>query len=231
MSHKIPKEGTRIVAIDGPAGAGKSTVARAAAKRLGFAFLDTGAMYRAATLRAMRHDLSWDDEAALTRCAVAMNYEQKEIEGSTRIFLDGEDVSELIRSPEVTRHIFHLDQIPALRRHLVGLQQQFGHKQATVAEGRDMGTVVFPDALCKIYLDASLDCRVERRALEMEAKGLTVDRELLHREIRERDENNMKRAESPLRPADDAVLLDTTTKTPEQVIESIVKLALERLSP
>lgn len=231
MNQKTPKGGSQIVAIDGPAGAGKSTVARAVAKLLGFAFLDTGAMYRAATLRAMRQELPWEDTEALIRCTTAMAYEQKEVDGATRIFLDGEDVSELIRSPEVTRHIFHLDQIPALRRHLVGLQQQFGHEQPTVAEGRDMGTVVFPRALCKIYLDASLECRAERRALEMEARGLTVDRPLLLREIRERDESNMRRAESPLRPADDAVLLDTTTMTPDEVIETIVTLARERLQP
>ena len=160
-----------------------------------------------------------------------MDYEQKDVNGVVRIFLDGEDVSEAIRSPEVTRNIYHLDQIPALRRHLVSLQQRFGNRQPTVAEGRDMGTVVFPHSKCKIYLDASLECRATRRALEMEARGLTVDRELLLREIRERDENNMKRAESPLRPAEDAVLLDTTAMSVEEVIESIVSLARERLSP
>lgn len=231
MNQNLLHEGSQVVAIDGPAGAGKSTVARAVAEALAFAFLDTGAMYRAATLRAMKLGVSFEDQEALVQSTTAMDYEQKDVNGVVRIFLDGEDVSEAIRSPEVTRNIYHLDQIPALRRHLVSLQQRFGNRQPTVAEGRDMGTVVFPHSKCKIYLDASLECRATRRALEMEARGLTVDRQLLLREIRERDENNMKRAESPLRPAEDAVLLDTTDMSVEEVIESIVRLARERLSP
>ena len=230
MTQNRVQDGTQVVAIDGPAGAGKSSVARAAAQVLGLSFLDTGAMYRAATLRAMRQGVPLDDSEALARCTAAMTYEQQESDGGTRILLDGEDVSESIRSPEVTRNIQHLDQIAAVRQHLVALQRDFGLRQPTVAEGRDMGTVVFPRSRCKIYMDASLECRVMRRALEMEAKGLAVNRDLLLQEMKARDDSNIARKESPLRPAEDAVLLDTTAMTKEQVIDTIVNLARERLA-
>ncbi len=221
--------GDRIVAIDGPAGAGKSSVSRRVAALLGFAFLDTGAMYRAATWRALQHGVNMDNAEALIACTCDMNLQMHEDAQGVRVYVDGCDVTEAIRTPEVTRNIYRLDQIPGVRRRLVELQRDFGCRRPTVAEGRDIGTVVFPNARCKIYLDASLECRTKRRALELQAKGVAVDYDLLLEEIRDRDEKSMKREDSPLRRADDAVLVDTTGMDQEQVVSEIVALARERL--
>ncbi|HQL93950.1 MAG TPA: (d)CMP kinase, partial [Candidatus Hydrogenedentes bacterium] len=210
---------TRIVAIDGPAGAGKSTVARRVAERLGFAFLDTGAMYRAATWRALARGVDLDDPGALEISTRDMRLEMDETPSGQRVTVDGEDVTAAIRTPEVTRLIYRLDQIPGVRRILVDHQRRFGERGPTVAEGRDIGTVVFPAAKCKIYLDASLDCRTRRRAAELAAKGLPVDFDQLREEIRDRDEKSRTRADSPLRRADDAVLVDSTDLTADQVVD------------
>ncbi|HDP34908.1 MAG TPA: (d)CMP kinase [Candidatus Hydrogenedentes bacterium] len=222
-------DGDKIVAIDGPAGAGKSTVSRRVAAMLGFAFLDTGAMYRAATWRALKHGVALDDAEAVTASTRAMRLELAERNAGLRVYADGEDVTDAIRSPEVTRNIFRLDQVPGVRRRLVELQREFGCRRPTVAEGRDIGTVVFPNARCKIYLDASLECRARRRALEMEERGVPVDFPALIEEIRERDEKTMNRADSPLRRAADAVLVDTTDMNLEQVVDTLTSLARERL--
>jgi len=220
---------TQIVAIDGPAGAGKSTVARRVAERLGFAFLDTGAMYRAATWRALARGVDLDDPGALEISTRDMRLEMDETPSGQRVTVDGEDVTAAIRTPEVTRLIYRLDQIPGVRRILVDHQRRFGERGPTVAEGRDIGTVVFPAAKCKIYLDASLDCRTRRRAAELAAKGLPVDFDQLREEIRDRDEKSRTRADSPLRRADDAVLVDSTDLTADQVVDALVALARERL--
>lgn len=222
-------DGTMIVAIDGPAGAGKSSVSRHVARELGFAFLDTGAMYRAATWRAITHNVPLDDTVALVRSTEQMNLELVEHPGGIHVFVDGQEVTHDIRTPEITRQIARLDQIPGVRRHLVELQRQFGCRRPTVAEGRDIGTVVFPQARCKIYLDASLECRAKRRAAELEAKGITVSLAQLMEEIKERDYLSMTRADSPLRQAEDAIRIDTTNMTQAQVITAIVQLARERL--
>ena len=222
-------DGDKIVAIDGPAGAGKSSVARRTAATLQFAFLDTGAMYRAATWRALQHGVALDNPDALTACTRDMQLELTETDDGLRVTVDGEDVTKAIRTPEVTRTIYRLDQVPGVRRQLVALQREFGCRRPTVAEGRDIGTVVFPKARCKIYLDASLSCRARRRAQEMEAGGVTVDMDALMEEIRERDEHSMNRADSPLRRAEDAVLVDTTDMTLDEVVARLVALARERL--
>lgn len=217
------------MAIDGPAGAGKSSISRRVARELGFAFLDTGAMYRAATWRALYHQVPLDDPKALAASTLEMALEFRTGPDGIQVLVDGRDVSREIRSPEVTRHIHLLDQIPEVRERLVELQRQFGCQKPTVAEGRDIGTVVFPEARCKIYLDASLDCRAERRAAELEAQGIAVDRAEVRREIAERDAKNMNRAVSPLRRAEDALLVDTTAMTPDAVTARLVQLARERL--
>lgn len=220
---------TQIVAIDGPAGAGKSTTARRVAEALGFAFLDTGAMYRAATWWALHQGIDLDDPEALANATRAMQLDLSEQNGRQCVRVGDTDVTEAIRTPEVTRLIFKLDQNSLVRRCLVDLQRRTGAQRPTVAEGRDIGTVVFPQARCKIYLDASLDERTRRRARELEAKGITVDLDALRAEIHERDEKAKNRADSPLRRADDAVLIDTTTLTPDDVVAGIVRLARERL--
>ena len=229
MNSDKQHPGTQIVAIDGPAGAGKSSVSRRVAGALGFAFLDTGAMYRAATWRALHLGIPLDDPEALAASTRAMALEFQEEPDGVRVVVDDLDVSREIRSPEVTRHIHLLDQIPAVRQRLVELQRSFGCRRPTVAEGRDIGTVVFPQARCKVYLDASLECRAERRAAEMETQGLPVNRAEVLREIAERDALNMNRAVSPLRRAEDAIYVDTTELTPDQVVTQLVQLARERL--
>ena len=215
----------RIVAIDGPAGAGKSTIARRVAERLGYAFLDTGAMYRAATWRAMERGLDLDDPAALEASTRAMVLDLREEDGRQVVFVDGQDVTAAIRSPEVTRNIHKLDRSPGVRARLVELQRAIGAKGPTVAEGRDIGTVVFPDAVCKVYLDASLEERARRRAEEFAGKGIAVNRETLLEEIRVRDEKDMTRDIAPLRRADDAAIVDTTGMSPDEVVDTIVAMA------
>lgn len=215
----------RIVAIDGPAGAGKSTIARRVAERLGFAFLDTGAMYRAATWRAMHLGVDLDDPAALAQSTRTMNLDLREENGKQTVRVDGHDVTEAIRSPEVTRNIHKLDRSPGVRDRLVELQRAIGARGPTVAEGRDIGTVVFPSAACKVYLDASLQERARRRAEEYSRKGIAVNEDALAEEIRVRDEKDMTREIAPLRRAEDATIVDTTNMTPDEVVDTIVALA------
>lgn len=222
-------EPTAIVAIDGPAGAGKSSTAKRVAQVLGFAFLDTGAMYRAATWRAVDRGIDLDDAPALAASTMEMDLELRETPDGVRVVVDGRDVSGPIRSPEITRIIYKLDQNPEVRRCLVAQQRRIGAIRPTVAEGRDIGTVVFPAAKCKVYMDASLEERTRRRARQLEAGGATVDFDALMAEIRERDEKAQNRADSPLRPAVDAVLLDTTRLTFDEVVDTVVRLARERL--
>ena len=222
-------EATQIIAIDGPAGAGKSSAAKEVARRMNFSFLDTGAMYRAATWRAMRDAIDLDDPAALEASTRAMNLDMRENGDGVQVFVDGEDVSAAIRSPEVTALIYKLDQNSAVRRHLVELQRRYGEARPTVAEGRDIGTVVFPKAKCKIYLDASLDERAKRRAKQLEAQGVQPDMAALRRDIHERDEKTKNRKDSPLRQAEDAVRLDTTGMDFASVVETMLRLARERL--
>jgi cytidylate kinase len=214
-----------IVAIDGPAGAGKSTIARRVADILGFTFLDTGAMYRAATWRAMHLGIDLDDPVALEESTRAMELDLREEDGKQVVLVDGHNVTEAIRSPEVTHNIHKLDRSPGVRARLVELQRAIGSRGPTVAEGRDIGTVVFPDAACKIYLDASLGERARRRASEFADKGIDVNEEILAEEIRLRDEKDMTREIAPLRRAHDATIVDTTDMTPDEAVETIVTLA------
>ena len=218
-----------VVAIDGPAGAGKSTVARRVAEVLGYAFLDTGAMYRAATWLAVSEGIDLDDPAALAASTRAMAFDLSVEDEAQRVMVNGQDVTTAIRSPEITRQIHKLDGIRAVRAHLVDLQRSFAAKGPTVAEGRDIGTVVFPKAKCKVYMDASLAQRARRRIEELMARGVAVDSDALCEEIRVRDEKNMTREESPLRRADDAVLIDTTALTLDQVVDKVAALARETL--
>ncbi len=217
-----------VIAIDGPAGCGKSTVARLVANMTGFAFLDTGAMYRAVTLRAIRLGADMTDGDGLAQIARDAEIELVWTGEGTRVVLDGEDVSEEIRSPGVTKQIFRIDQVAAVRDELVARQQKFGAAGRVVAEGRDIGTVVFTRARCKVFMDASLDERARRRHKELAAKGTASDLDEVQQAIAERDRKTMSRAVAPLRPADDAVHLDTTNLTAAQVAEAVVELARER---
>ena len=218
-------EATQIVAIDGPAGAGKSTTAKHVARILGFAFLDTGAMYRAATWWALDRGIDLDNPEALAANTAQMTLHIDETDAGQVVRVNGTDVSDAIRTPTITNLIYKLDQNSSVRAQLVALQRRFGEQQPTVAEGRDIGTVVFPRARCKIFLDASLDARTERRARQLREKGAPVDMDKLRADLHERDEQSRNRADSPLRQAEDAVLLDTTSLTFEEAVDEIAALA------
>ena len=213
---------THVIAIDGPAGAGKSSVAKAVAKRLGFAYLDTGAMYRAATWRALRNKIDMEDAGALARSTEAMELRMSCQENGLTVTVDGEDVTALIRTPNVTENIRKLDTIPAVRERMVAFQRALSAKESTVAEGRDIGTVVFPGAACKIYLDASLEVRAARRAAELAEQGHPLDEAQIRETIRSRDESDKNRDVSPLRVADEAQVIDTSNLPLDEVVDAIV---------
>lgn len=222
-------EATQIVAIDGPAGAGKSSTAKEVARRLGFAFLDTGAMYRAATWWALEQGLDLDNPEEMAVSTESMDLSIDETSRGQKVTVNGTDVTDAIRTPEVTKLIYKLDQNPEVRKHLVALQQRFGERQPTVAEGRDIGTVVFPKAKCKIYMDAAIEERARRRSKDLEKKNIPYDFAQLCADIAERDRQSMERADSPLRRAEDAILLDTTRLSFEESVEEVLRIARERL--
>jgi cytidylate kinase len=207
-----------IVAIDGPAGAGKSTVARRLAERLGWRFLDTGAMYRAVTLKALRTGVSPADEESMARLADAAEIELRPVGGVHKVFLDGEDVSAEIRGPEVSNSVPAVAALSRVRKAMVRVQRKFAEAGPVVAEGRDMGTVVFPDAGVKFYLDADDSVRAARRAAE---RG-DADVAGVRTEQRERDRQDSTRTHSPLMKAADAVRLDSTTLSVEEVVERML---------
>ena len=214
-----------IVAIDGPAGSGKSTIARRVAKALGYTFLDTGAMYRAATWRALRDGVDLEDRDALAESTRAMDLALMTDGGTLRVFVDGQDVTAEIRAEPVTSNIRALGGIPEVRERLVALQREFGAAGRLVAEGRDMGTVVFPRAKCKIFLEASLDARTKRRAEQLREQGSEVDEADLKAAIHARDESDRNRDASPLRTAGDAFVLDTTSMSLDEVEAAILERA------
>ncbi len=216
-----------VVAIDGPAGAGKSTIARRVAGKLGFVYIDSGAMYRAVALKAMRGGTGLSDAAGLEELARGARIEFEP--GGSRVLLDGEDVSAAIRAPEISPAASKVSVFSGVRRALVEQQRQMGAVASVVMEGRDIGSVVFPDAEVKIYLDAEPAVRAARRVLEMEGKGQTLDAGEVEREIRERDRRDSTRADSPLVRAPDAVYVDTTAMGPDEVERVILEIVRQRL--
>jgi CMP/dCMP kinase len=209
-----------IITIDGPAGAGKSSVAQALARRLGFAFLDTGAMYRAVALAGKRKGLDWDQPGDLADLArrIDLNLEDD------RIYLDGEDVSEEIRTSAVTAVTRYAADNPLVRSHLVGLQRAAATGKSIVTEGRDQGTLAFPNAECKIFLTASPQERAQRRLRDLTAKGEPVTIEQVLAAQARRDKEDSTRAVGPLAPADDAIEVSTDGLTLDQVVDKLEKI-------
>jgi cytidylate kinase len=217
-----------IIAIDGPAGAGKSTVARRVADRLGFLYIDTGAMYRAVALWALRAGVDLGDAHRLEQLAREARIEL--FPGACRVRLNGEDVTEAIRTAEVAQAASKVSAIPGVRRALLDKQRAFGAAASVVMEGRDIGSVVFPEADIKIFLDADPAVRAERRRRDLQQAGQSPAPEEVLREIGERDQRDRSRPEAPLVQAPDAVYIDSSRMSIEQVEEAILKLVRERTS-
>jgi CMP/dCMP kinase len=216
-----------IVAIDGPAGAGKSTVAGSLAAGFGLLNLETGAMYRAFAIKAIENGIAPDDSAALEKLAADTTITLEPAASGNRVLLDGVDVTAHLRDAAVTQAASQVSVHPAIRSWMVGLQRKLGERGGVVMEGRDIGTVVFPDADIKIFLDASPEARGERR---YEQSGKNTPPEAILQEIRERDQRDRNRAQSPLKPAPDAVVIDSTHLTLEEVVSKVSELVTARLA-
>ena len=209
------------IAIDGPAGAGKSTVARALSEALGAMYLDTGAMYRAFGLAMLRAGVDLEDRAELARRAGDIDITVEHVDGVQRIYLSGEDVSEAIRLPEVSNAASTISTVAEVRAHMVALQRRIAEGHNVVMDGRDIGTAVLPNATLKVYMTASAEVRAARRCRELEQKGTPQPYEQVLREIEERDWRDTHREASPLRAAPDAVTLDTSDMDVNQSVEAI----------
>lgn len=220
-----------IITIDGPSGAGKSTITRLVAARLGLRYLDTGAMYRAATLHCMRAGIRLDDPKAVAAAIKTLNLDVELVQdGPVRVSIGGQDVTDKIRTPEVTRNIHHVADVMEVRDWLVKMQRKIGEQGDLVTEGRDQGTLVFPHADLKVYLFASPEVRARRRYNELKQRGMETGYDEVLRDVSQRDHLDMSREHGGLRKALDAVELDTSNLTPDEVAESIIKLAKSRLS-
>lgn len=217
-----------IVAIDGPAGVGKSSAARRLARRLGFVFLDTGALYRAVTWKAIREGIPLEKTEEVLRSWQASDAELAGTGDEFRVRLDGRDISDELRRPEVESSVQTLAENSRIREAMVTLQQSFARGRDVVAEGRDTGTVVFPDAEVKFYLDADLEERVRRRRDQREEAGLPADEKVVRREIEARDSADISRKISPLKRAEDSILLDTTGRSLDEVVERMVEVVEEK---
>lgn len=216
----------RVVTIDGPAGAGKSTVAKRLADRLGWRLLDTGAMYRAVTLAALRAKTDLNDDRALGLLVAGVSVRLP----PGRVLLDDEDITGIVRGVEITRASRFLADSPSVRARLVSLQREFAREYDVVAEGRDQGTVVFPDAFKKFFLVASPEERARRRLAEYLARGESIDFEQVLRDLKDRDERDEARAIAPMKPALDALVIDSTGVDLPDVVDRIEALVLERVA-
>ncbi|MDY2637202.1 MAG: (d)CMP kinase [Phascolarctobacterium sp.] len=216
-----------VVAIDGPAGAGKSTIAKLVAEKLGYAYIDTGAMYRSVALKFLQTGKEFD-EAFISQLAQTMIIEFKPEASVNRVFVDGVEVTDAIRSAEVTANVSRVAAIGDVREAMVAQQRRMGESGGVLMDGRDIGTVVFPKAQLKIFLTASVEERALRRYKELMAKGQDVDLAQLKEDIASRDKQDSERAISPLRQAEDALLLDTSRMNIEQVTAKILHLVEEK---
>lgn len=213
-----------IIAIDGPAGAGKSTVAKLVAEKLGFVYIDTGAMYRAVAWKTMREQLPISDQRKISALANKIDISFQRNDTEQRILVDGEDVTDSIRTPEATRLSSPISTIRGVRKRLVEMQRRMGEDGGIVMEGRDIGTVVFPDAEVKVFLTASVTERARRRTEQLRAMGTQVDEAQIAEEIRDRDLRDSSRAHAPLRQAPDAHLIETDSLSAEEVADAILTI-------
>lgn len=216
-----------VIAIDGPAASGKSTTSKLAARRLGYLFVDTGAMYRAMTLKVLEHEIDLLDVDGITALAKQTTIRLQQTAGDLTVFLDDRNVSELIRRQNVTRAVSAISAVKGVRELMVREQRKMGEQGGIILEGRDIGTVVFPGADLKFYMVAEVQKRAMRRQKELNLQGVDVAIEDLEREIDERDQKDSKRDISPLRRADDALLIDTSEMKIEDQVEFIVQKAHE----
>ena len=214
-----------VITLDGPAGSGKSTTARRVAQELGYVYLDSGAMYRAVTLAVMQNGVSFEDDKAVCRIAESVDIEFKTVAHGQQVFLNHVDVTDAIRTPVVTDAIGPVAANARVRARLVPKQRMLGRNGAIVAEGRDMGTVVFPEADLKIFLIASLQARARRRFQELRNKGMSADYDAILAAIQKRDLDDSSREHSPLKKADDAVCIDTSDLTIDQQVARVLQEA------
>jgi len=226
--YKLTGFAGRVIAIDGPAGSGKSTTARLLAKRLGYIYLDTGAMYRSVTLYALRKRIPLEDGAALEMAAREIRIEFASEEEKDIVFMNGEDVSEAIRTPEVTAAVSQVSAHKGVREAMVRLQKKIGKKGNVVAEGRDTTSVVFPEADLKIYLEASIEERARRRLIDFSKLNVSSTLGGQKADLERRDAYDSGREHSPLTRTDDAVIIDTTDLSIEGQVDKIIKLAKAR---
>ena len=218
-----------IIAIDGPVGAGKSTIAKTLARRLGYLFINTGAMYRAVAWKALNDGIALDDTERIGQLANDSLIELAGTVDAMRLLIDGRDITEAIAAPHISQAASVVSAIPAVRRALVARQQEMGRAGGVVMEGRDIGTQVFPAAEIKIYLDATSEARAERRFAEDQSRGVAVaSLDQMRAEIEERDTRDKTRADSPLEQARDAIYIDSSAMTIEQVVERILNLVAKK---
>ncbi len=226
IKYNLTRLKGKIIAIDGPAGAGKSTTAKMVAERLGFDYLDTGAMYRALTYLALKKGIPPSDGKKLAELARNLRFDFKRQNDVNRIYVNNVDLTDYIRTPDVTAAVSEVSAHKEVRQVIVKKQQEIGKRGSLVAEGRDTTTVVFPNADVKIYLDASIEERARRRLLDLSKMGISTSLKELEEAIRKRDEYDSRRAHSPLRKAKDAYHIDTTNLTIEEQVERIISLIL-----
>jgi len=221
-----------VITIDGPAGSGKSTVAKILARQLGFKYIDTGAMYRAITLAVLQNKINYDDEKSIIKLtrSIKLELDSTSVDEKkyTKVKLNGIDVTDEIRSEEVGAAVSIISKISGVRRYLVSLQRKFVKDGSAVLEGRDTGSVVCPDALLKIYLTASLEERIKRRDLQVREKGQVLKRDIIKKEIISRDKIDSSRKDSPLVIPKNGIIIDTTGLSIREVVDKIKKLYLDR---